>query len=108
MDSLAVAGKREVYRWDADDVARGITAPVAVFHGATDRQVPVEQADSLAAVFRRAGASDVFLRVFPGLNHLLVPDESGDFLRYDQLDNARVDTSVLGALADWITSRLMH
>lgn len=102
MDSLAVTGNREVYRWNAEAVARGIRARVAIFHGETDRQVPSGQADALAAVFRGAGNPDVTVRVFPGLNHLLVPDPSGDFLRYDRLESARVGTAVLGALADWM------
>ena len=103
MDSLAVAGQRDVYRWDAGAVARDIrAAAVAIFHGGTDRQVPSDQAGALAAVFRRAGARAVNVRVFPGLNHLLVRDPSGDFTRYHLLPSARVDTAVLGALSDWL------
>jgi len=107
MDSLAVAGNREVYRWDADAVARRIRAPaIAIFHGETDRQVPSSQAEALAAVFHRASKPGVSVRIFPGLNHLLVPDQDGDFTRYDELPSARVDASVLGALADWVLATL--
>ncbi|MFC1661013.1 alpha/beta hydrolase, partial [Gemmatimonadota bacterium] len=70
MDSLALSGSREVYRWDAPGLAARIKAPVAVFQGATDRQVPREQADSLGTLFRAAGNDDVTIRIFPDVNHL--------------------------------------
>lgn len=106
MDSLAVAGSREVYRWNAPALAQRIRAPVAVFQGGTDKQVPPEQADSLAALFRAAGNADVTVRVFPGVNHLFVSDPSGDFLRYGLLASGAVEGSVLEVVAVWVTSRL--
>jgi dienelactone hydrolase len=106
MDSLAVAGKREVFRWNGEALARRTTAPVAVFQGATDRQVPAGQAEALGDLFRRAGNRDVTVRVFPGVNHLFVPDESGDFLRYDELRSGRLHPDVLRAVVDWLTSKL--
>jgi len=103
LDSLAVSGKREVYRWDAGGVAADTRVrDVAIFHGETDRQVPSEQAAALAAYFRRSGSRRVSVQVFPGLNHLLVPDSTGDFTRYDRLATARVAPAVLGAVADWL------
>jgi pimeloyl-ACP methyl ester carboxylesterase len=102
MDSLAATARREVYRWDALALARRIRAPVAIFHGATDRQVPADQADSLAVVFRRAGNANVTVRVFPDLNHLLVHDPSGDFLQYHRLENAAVDSELLAAVATFV------
>lgn len=105
MDSLAVTSRREVYRWDAAALARRIHLPVAVFQGATDRQVPADQADSLGAVFRRAGNADVTVRIFPGVNHLLVRDSVGDFLRYDRLPSAQVADTVLDAVSRWLAAR---
>ncbi len=106
MDSLALSGSREVYRWDAAGLARRIRAPVAVFQGETDRQVPAEQADSLGALFRRAGNRDVTVRVFPEVNHLFVPDPSGDFLRYDRLENGALHPDVLETVARWLARQL--
>ncbi len=102
MNSLAATAKREVYRWDAWALARRIRVPVAILHGATDRQVPAEQADSLAALFRRAGNPQVTMRVFPDLNHLLVRDPSGDFLQYHRLETAVVDRALLAAVATFV------
>jgi hypothetical protein len=106
MDSLAVSGKREVFRWDAEGLAATTRAAVAVLQGATDRQVPAEQAEALADLFRRAGNPDVTVHVFPGVNHLFVADPSGDFLRYHELSSARLEPGVLEALTDWARARL--
>jgi alpha-beta hydrolase superfamily lysophospholipase len=108
MDSLAVTGRRGVFRWNAAALANRIHVPVAVFQGATDRQVPSDQADSLGAVFRRAGNLDVTVRVFPDVNHLLVHDDDGDFLRYDRLTDASVADVVLAEVGDWLVRRLAH
>jgi fermentation-respiration switch protein FrsA (DUF1100 family) len=104
MDSLARTSQREVFRWNPEPLAAAIRAPVAIFHGATDRQVPADQAELLAEVFRKAGNHRVTVRVFRDRNHLLVPDPSGDFLRYGSLSSARVGTDIKGAIADWIVA----
>jgi pimeloyl-ACP methyl ester carboxylesterase len=106
MDSLAAAGSREVFRWDAPALAAGVRAPVAILQGATDRQVPASQADSLGVLFRGAGNGDVTVRVFPDVNHLFVADPSGDFLRYDQLESGRLHPDVVEAVVEWIAARL--
>ena len=106
LDSLAQTSEREVFRWNATALARDTRAPIAIFHGGTDRQVPAEQADSLAAVFMRTGHRAVSVRVFPERNHLFLRDPDGDFLQYGRLTNGRVDGEVLGAIADWLVARL--
>ena len=106
MDSLATVLTRDVLRWDAAGLARRIRAPAGIFHGATDRQVPSEQADSLGALFRREGNGDVTVHVFADRNHLLVHDPDGDYLRYDQLRSAQLYPEVLGVITDWIVARL--
>jgi uncharacterized protein len=79
---------------------------VLILHGETDRQVTVDQADELAAAFRGAGNSDVTVRTFPGINHLLLPDPDGDPGGYVQLPERNVAPEVLGALAEWLGLRL--
>jgi hypothetical protein len=106
LDSLARTSDREVYRWNAAALAREIHAPVAIFQGGTDRQVPAEQADSLLAVFRRTGHRAVTARVFPDRNHLFLRDADGDFLQYGRLTTGRVDEEVVGANTDWLVTQL--
>jgi cyclophilin family peptidyl-prolyl cis-trans isomerase/pimeloyl-ACP methyl ester carboxylesterase len=92
--------------YDPAPVARQVKAPTLVIQGATDRQVPVEQAEKLAALIRAGGNRDVTVRVFPAVNHLLVDDPSGDFRAYNTLTSTRINKAVLGALADWLAVKL--
>lgn len=105
LDSLAPRIGREVLRWDAAALARGIRAPVAVFQGGTDTQVPPDQAERLGDILRRAGNRDVTVRIFPERNHLFVRDPDGDFRRYDRLQDARLAEDVRGAIVDWVLAR---
>ena len=92
--------------YDPAPVARRVKTPTLILQGATDRQVPVDQADKLAALIRASGNSDVTVRVIPATNHLFVDDPSGDFMSYDKLRTNRVGPNVLGPLADWLVNRL--
>ncbi len=80
--------------------------PVLILQGGTDRQITPEQADTLAAAFRAGGNDDVTVRVFPGLNHLMLPDPSGDPAGYATLINRHVSREMLGTMADWLAERL--
>jgi uncharacterized protein len=80
--------------------------PVLVLHGATDRQVTVDQAEELAAAFTAAGNPDVTVRIFPDVNHLLLRDPDGDPADYARLERRTVAPQVLDALADWLIERL--
>ena len=94
--------------YDPLPAARRLRAPVLVLHGGTDRQVTAEQAEALGAAILEGGSTDVTVRVFPGLNHLFVPDPDGtaDPERYARLPSLEVPGEVLGALADWLAERL--
>lgn len=92
--------------YDPGPVARQVKAPVLILQGATDRQVPVDQAGKLATLIRAGGNRDVTVRVFPATNHLFLEDPSGDFTAYDRLRSNRVSPVILGALADWLAARL--
>lgn len=80
--------------------------PVLVLHGATDRQVTVDQAQELADAFRAAGNIDVTARTFPEVNHLLLRDPHGDPADYARLGERNVAPEVLDALVDWLRLRL--
>jgi uncharacterized protein len=80
--------------------------PVLILHGETDRQVTAEQAADLAEAFRSAGNPDVTVRVFEGLNHLMVPDPDGNPAGYTTLPDRSVAREVLDELVDWTTARL--
>lgn len=94
--------------YDPLPTARRLAVPVLILQGATDRQVPAEQAEELAAAIRSGGNGDVAVRVFPDVNHLFLPDPEGtaDVARYAALPSKQLPPEVLGTLADWLTRKL--
>ncbi len=100
------AWNRYFAAYDPLDAARRVRAPVLILQGATDRQVTPEQADTLAAAFRAGGDADVTTRVFADTDHLFLADPSGAPSRYAALPSKSVRPEVLGAVADWLSTRL--
>jgi cyclophilin family peptidyl-prolyl cis-trans isomerase/pimeloyl-ACP methyl ester carboxylesterase len=92
--------------YDPAPTARQVKAPTLIIQGATDRQVPPDQAEKLAAMIRAGGNRDVTVRVIPAVNHLFVDDPSGDFRKYSDLKTNRVNKVMLGTLADWLATKL--
>ncbi len=78
--------------------------PSLIIQGATDRQVPAEQAEELAAALRKGGERDVTVRLLPDRNHLLLPDPDGHPARYGELKVRQLGADVLGPIVDWIVS----
>ncbi|MEP6836069.1 MAG: alpha/beta fold hydrolase [Gemmatimonas sp.] len=87
-------------------VARLVTQPVLILQGATDRQITPEQADTLYATFRAAGNTAVTMKKFPATDHLFLADSVGVASGYATLPDKHVRRTVLGTLADWLTSTL--
>jgi fermentation-respiration switch protein FrsA (DUF1100 family) len=92
--------------YDPAPNARRVKAATLILQGATDRQVPVDQAEKLAALIRAGGNRDVTARVIPATNHLFIEDPTGDFNGYDKLRTNKVSANVLGPLADWLALKL--
>lgn len=92
-------------RWFALDprsVAASVTQPVLLVHGDTDRQVPPEHADELAAVLRAAGAH-VEVRHVSDTDHLLLPDHDGDPQGYVRLADRRPRAAVIAATTHFLS-----
>ncbi len=92
--------------YDPLPTAGRVKTPVLVLQGATDRQVTAEQAPLLAKAFRDGGNRDVTEHTFPDMNHLFLPDPSGDPRGYLALPVRRIPPEVLGTIADWLAARL--
>jgi fermentation-respiration switch protein FrsA (DUF1100 family) len=107
-DSLAVSSRwlRSLLDFDPAAVARGLRLPVLVLQGATDRQVPAEEAERLAAAIRAGGNRAVTVRVFPGVNHLFLRDPLGDPVGYAALPSKELAGEVLETLTRWLAERL--
>lgn len=107
LDSVANATPwfRFFVDYDGTATARRVRAPVLVVHGEKDYQVPVAEAEKTASAVRGGGNRDVTVRVFPGTNHLFLPDGGVGF-SYEKLPSFVVKSDVLGAIADWLATKL--
>ena len=93
--------------YDPAPAARQVKASTLILQGETDRQVPVENAEKLAALIRAGGNTDVTVRTFPATDHLFIEDSTGDFLdTYAHLKTNKVSPVILGAMADWLKLKL--
>ena len=93
--------------YDPAPAARQVKAATLILQGETDRQVPMENAEKLAARLRAGGNTDVTVRIFPATDHLFLTDPTGDFLDlYSHVKSNQVNTAALGPMADWLVRRL--
>ena len=93
--------------YDPAPVAKQVKAATLIMQGATDRQVPAENATKLAALIRSGGNKDVTVRIFPATDHLFLADSTGDFLdMYKHVKTNKVSPEILGALADWMVLKI--
>jgi alpha/beta superfamily hydrolase len=110
IDSLATADPWFAFfiAHDPLPVARTLSRPhVLLLQGETDRQVSAEQVDELAAAFRASGNRDVTVRRLPDMDHLFLPDPSGDPAGYATLRSSELPRETLGMIADWLAARLL-
>lgn len=107
LDSLTARQPWLRYLADHDPlaVAGRVRVPALLIQGATDRQVPAEQAEELAAALRKSGERDVTVRILADRNHLLLPDSDGNPARYGGLTQRQLGADVLGPIVDWIVKR---
>lgn len=92
--------------YDPAVAARKVKAATLIVQGATDRQVPMTEAEKLAAIIRAGGNRDVTVRVLPDVNHLFLADPDGNFENYDKLPSNRIVADALGVIADWSVQKL--
>ena len=86
--------------------ARRVRCPVLVLQGATDHQVDPAQAAELAQALREGGNQDVTLAVLPGVDHLFLPDASGDPAGYASLPESAIRPEILTTIVDWLRTWL--
>lgn len=97
------------FSYDPLPTARRLRLPVLIIQGETDHQVSPDQAGELAAAIRAGGDEDVTVKLIPEVNHLLVHDPSGALDGgYGSLASLKVEPAVLGAIADWLSARLVR
>ena len=105
-DSLAKTSAWATFfaTYDPVPTARKVRVPALILQGRTDRQVTFEQATALGDAMRAGGDADVTVHVFPGLNHLFLPDPDGSPSNYTRLPSGHIGPEVMGMIVGWVTS----
>jgi uncharacterized protein len=91
---------------DVREQALRVRPPVLLLAAANDRHVEPSSAVELAALLREGGNRDVSTRLFPGLNHMFLPDPDGAAAAWPFLPSTRLPEAVTTALATWLLERL--
>jgi hypothetical protein len=97
---------REFIAYDPLEVLRGVRQPVLIVQGEHDRQVLAHHAHAIAAALEAAGNGRTELRLFPRLNHLLLPSETGAVAEYGALPEQSLGDGLLETIADWLAGVL--
>jgi fermentation-respiration switch protein FrsA (DUF1100 family) len=92
--------------YDPLSVASRVRLPTLILQGETDTQVTPDHATILAGALRARGNRDVSVRTFANMNHLMLDDPSGNVGGYGKLPSYAVRRDFLGALSDWLASKL--
>jgi pimeloyl-ACP methyl ester carboxylesterase len=93
--------------FDPVKVMKDVRQPILIVQGELDRQVDAHHADRLAELARgrkRKAAVDV-VKV-PGVNHLLVPAQTGEVDEYGMLTEKKVAPAATSAISTWMTKEL--
>ena len=85
-------------------VIEDVRQPLLFIHGQLDRQVPVAHVDRIADLARKESDSkSVSVVTVRGVNHLLVPAQTGEIAEYASLQDRTVSMDVTTAIGDWLT-----
>lgn len=94
---------RSLLTFDPEQVMPRVRQPILIIHGGLDRHVSPRHAERLAELARaRRNAPAVEVKLFPELNHLLVPAATGHVSEYAALDGQTISPEVAKAIAGWL------
>jgi uncharacterized protein len=91
---------------DAREHARRVRAPVLLLYAMNDQHVPPWSAAIFEALLREGGNDDVTTRLFPGLNHMFLPDPEGHAAAWPFLPSTQLPSVVITTLAEWLAETL--
>jgi hypothetical protein len=95
--------------YDPARVVKNVGQPILVVHGELDREILPANADKLAAVAKarkgRAGEATKLVKI-PGINHLLVPAQTGETEEYGRLADRTVSPDATSAIGAWLKEAL--
>ena len=95
--------------YDPAKVVKNLEQPILIVHGDLDREILPANADKLAAIARTrrgpAGAAVKLVKI-PGVNHLLVPAQTGEVEEYGKLADRTVTPGAASAIGAWLKEAL--
>ncbi len=96
---------RSLLTFNPAEIMPRVRQPVLILQGGLDTQVPPHHAEKLAEIARaRRNAPPVEVKLFPSLNHLLAPAETGHVAEYATLKEKAISPEVAKAIAEWLPS----
>lgn len=88
---------------DPAKLMQDVRQPVLIVQGTVDKQVDPSNADRLETLARaRKNAPPVDVVRVPGVNHLLVPAQTGEVDEYGSLKDKHVSPAVTSAVVNWL------
>ena len=85
-------------------VLKDVRQPILIAHAGLDHEVPVADAERLAAIAQKESDSpSVELVIIKGVNHLLVPAVTGEIREYGALADRNLSADVSSVLVSWLT-----
>ncbi|CEK13203.1 alpha/beta hydrolase family protein [Chthonomonas calidirosea] len=104
--SLNTPWMRSFLAYDPAKALRQVHCPVLAVGGDKDLQVPAkEDLPLIQKALRQGGNRQVTTKVFPGLNHLFQPCQTGSPLEYAEIETT-FDPKVLAYISHWIQQQL--
>jgi hypothetical protein len=88
--------------FDPARVVQDVRQPLLLVHGDLDRQVPVAHIERLAELAKQRSRALEVVTV-QGVNHLLVPAETGHVSEYASLRDRSVSQDLMSAVTRWLT-----
>ncbi len=94
---------QSVLALDTAKLVKDVNQPLLILQGERDRQIPPDSAEKLAALARaRKKAPAPEIVAVPGVNHLLVPAETGEVDEYPRLGSVQVSPSVIDSVTSFL------
>ena len=85
-------------------VLKDVRQPLLIAHAGLDHEVPVADAERLAAIAQKESDSkSVELVIIKGVNHLLVPAVTGEIREYGVLPDRNLSADVSSVLVSWLS-----
>jgi uncharacterized protein len=98
---------RSFLAFDPVKAIKDVDQPVLIVQGERDTQVDPSNADRLGDAARaRKKAPPPGVAKIPGINHLLVPADTGEVDEYSRLKDTTVSPAVTSAIVDWLRTTL--